>query len=490
MRKLRRLLLRLFGLIFLGILIAVVFNTLTFNSKQTEVEAYNAAAVPPNVVGHLQTAIRIPTISKPDQVDSSVFFQFNNFLQTTFPFVDSLLEHHTINDFSQIYHWKGKDESLEPILLIAHLDVVPVEASSEKDWKQSPFGGILEEGYIWGRGALDDKLNVVGLMESAELLLEQQYRPTRSIYFAFGHDEEVSGKNGAMAIANYFQSKNIHFSYIIDEGSVVVQKALNGLEAPAALIGISEKGYVSLDLKVNLEQGGHSSMPPPSTAIGVLSHALSELDKNPFPAKINGTVGNMLNFLGPEMDLLHKTIFANRWLFGGILENQLAKGTASNALIRTTTAPTIIQAGVKDNVLPSEANATVNFRIIPGETPESVMNAVINLIDDNRVKVSLNDPAFAQAPGKLSPTEGFGFNVLSNTIREIFPESVVAPSLVIAATDARHYEACSDAIYRFMPVSLAKEELGMIHGINEKISVNSYEKLIQFYIRLLQNSTR
>ncbi len=279
-------------------------------------------------------------------------------------------------------------------------------------------------------------------------------------------------------------------NYILDEGSVVVQNALNGLESPAALIGISEKGYVSLDLKVKLEQGGHSSMPPKTTAIGVLSHALSALDENPFPAKVDGPVGTMLNFLGPEMKFPFKTIFANRWLFGGILENQLANGTASNALIRTTTAPTIIQAGVKDNVLPSEANATINFRIIPGETPESVLSDVKDLIDDERVTVSLNDPNFAQAPGKLSPTDGFGFNVLSNTIREIFPETVVAPSLVIAATDARHYEACSDAIYRFMPVSLKKEELGMIHGINEKISVTSYEKLIQFYIRLLQNSTR
>jgi len=490
MRKLRRLLLRFFGLILLVTLIILVFNTLTFNSKQSEVEAYNAPAIPPDVVSHLQSAIRIPTISESDRVDSTVFFQFNKFLQETFPLVDSLLEHHTINDFSHIYHWKGKDESLEPILLIAHLDVVPIEASSQKDWKQLPFGGILADGDIWGRGALDDKLNVVGLMESAELLLEQQYRPTRSIYFAFGHDEEVSGKNGAKAMANYFQSNNIRFSYIMDEGSVVVEKALNGLEAPAALIGISEKGYVSLDLKVNLEQGGHSSMPPQTTAIGVLSHAISELDNHPFAAKVDGPVGTMLNFLGPEMNFPYKSIFANRWLFGGILEKQLANSTASNALIRTTTAPTILQAGVKDNVLPSEAKATINFRIIPGETPQSVLANVNELIDDDRVKVDFNDPNFAQAPGKISPTEGFGFNIISNTIREIFPEAVVAPSLVIAATDARHYEACSDAIYRFMPVSLKKEELGMIHGINEKISVNDYEQLIQFYIRLLQNSTR
>jgi len=490
MRKLRRLLLRFFGLILLVTLIILVFNTITFNSKQSEVEAYEAPAIPPDVVNNLQAAIQIPTISEAGKVDSAVFFQFNRFLQSTFPLVDSLLDHHTINDFSHIYHWKGKDESLEPILLIAHLDVVPIEASSEKEWKHSPFGGDLKDGFIWGRGALDDKLNVVGLMESAELLLEQQYRPTRSIYFAFGHDEEVSGKNGAKAMANYFQSNNINFSYIIDEGSVVVKKALGGLDAPAALIGISEKGYVSLDLKVKLEQGGHSSMPPQTTAIGVLSHALAALDENPFPAKVDGPVGTMLNFLGPEMNFPYKMIFANRWLFGGILENQLSSSTASNALIRTTTAPTIVQAGVKDNVLPSEANATINFRIIPGETPESVLANVNELIDDERVEVVFNDPDFAQAPGKLSPTDGFGFNVLSNTIQEIFPESVVAPSLVIAATDARHYEACSDAIYRFMPVSLKKEELGMIHGINEKISVTNYEKLIQFYIRLLQNSTR
>ncbi len=490
MRKLKRLLLRLLLFTLLILVVIVAFKTLTFNSKQIETEPYQAALVPEDVVSHLQSAIKIPTISNSNQTDSSAFNNFNTFLESTFPLVDSILDHKIINDFSHVYFWKGKDETLDPILLIAHLDVVPVEKESRKAWKQAPYSGDLVDGFIWGRGALDDKLNVVGILESAELLLEQQYLPTRSIYFAFGHDEEIGGKNGAVAIANYFSKQNIHFSYVLDEGSVIVEDALKGLETPAALIGISEKGYVSLDLKVKLEEGGHSSMPPSVTAIGTLGGAIANLEADPFPAKIEGPVGTMLDFLGPEMSFPYNCIFANRWLFGGILESQLSASTASNAMIRTTTAPTILSAGIKDNVLPSEARGTINFRIIPGDTPESVMERVKSVIDNENVIVSFTDKDFAQAPGKLAPTDGFGFNVLSTTIKELFPETTVAPSLVIAATDARHYESCSDAIYRFMPVQLKKEDLSMIHGINEKIGLSSYHKLIQFYIRLIQNSTR
>ena len=490
MRKLRRLLLRFFVFLLLLLIGILAVNTFLSTSKQVAVPEYKAPIVPEDVVSHLQEAIRIKTISQPELFDSTAFFAFNSFLSNTFPLVDSILDHQIINEFSHIYTWKGKDESLKPILLIAHIDVVPVEPSSLEAWQQAPFAGNLFNGELWGRGTLDDKLNVVGIMEAAELLLEQQYRPTRTIYFAFGHDEEISGEKGAKAMANHFEKRGIRFSYILDEGSLVIEDALNGLDAPAALIGITEKGYVSLDLKVNLEKGGHSSMPPKSSAIGILSNGLATLEANPFPGKIDGAVGEMFDFLGPEMNFPFKTIFANRWLFGGILKSQLSNAPTTNAITRTTTALTIFNAGIKDNVLPSEAKATVNFRILPGENPQSVLEYVTSVIDDQRIAVSFANENAIQSPSAISPTKGFGFNILQTTIKELFPESVIAPSLVIAATDARRYVDCSDAIYRFMPVQLRKERLSSIHGIDERIGISDYHKVVQFYIRLLQNSTR
>ncbi|NNE28973.1 MAG: M20/M25/M40 family metallo-hydrolase, partial [Saprospiraceae bacterium] len=421
-------------------------------------------------------------------LDTVAFAEFNDFLVQNFPLVDSLLEHETINEFSHVFEWKGKDESLEPILLIAHLDVVPI--ATETAWHEPPFSGKVKEGYLWGRGSLDDKLNVVGILEAVEWMLENQYHPQRSVYLAFGHDEEIGGAKGAQAMAAKFLEEGLRFSYVLDEGMIILEEAFPGLEPPVAFIGLAEKGYTSMKLVVDVGEGGHSSMPPAMTAIGALGKAIADLEADPFEGSVDGIAGMTFDYIGPELPFLQKVVFANRWLFEGLLKRQLSKAKTTNALIRTTTAPTIIHGGVKDNVLPSTAEATINFRIKPGETIETVTERVNKVIDNPRVKVDLMDQVFSSDPSKVSPVESFGFNTLQHTIQEIFPEVVVSPTLVIAGTDSRHYEPVSDHIYRFMPVQLKTEDLSRIHGSNERIHIDQYRKLVKFYIRLLENSTR
>ncbi len=488
MKKLLRLLSRLLFLIFIIIIGFVVLNFLRFSSHQVSVVSVEPLKMETAIIERFAEAIRIPTVSYEDHIDTAAFETFVAFIDSNYSIVHNNLEHYKVNDYSFVYRWPGKNPKLKPILLMAHTDVVPVDSLSQSNWEEAPFSGLVKDGFIWGRGALDDKHNVIGILEAVQLLLQENYRPDRTLYLAFGHDEEVGGDFGAQAIARRFSEQGLEFEYILDEGMLVMENALPGLAAPVTLLGIAEKGYTTLNVSIALADGGHSSMPPQETAIGILSKALHTLEKHPFPAHIDGIAGQLFDHVGPEMDVLYKTIFANRWLLGGILKKQLANAPSTNAIIRTTTAPTIINAGIKDNVLPTQAEAQINFRILPGETVESVIAQVRATIDDERIIVREQNPNSSSNPSQVSDTESFGFSVLQKSACEIFPGTVAAPALMIAATDSRHYQALSDNIFRFSPVQLQKSDLARIHGINERISINNYGKLISFYRQLVRNS--
>ncbi len=490
MKKLRRLLFRtlLFAIV---ILLGVIgLQTLRFSSKQISLPAIDAQAIDGQAIDRLAQAVQIPTVSYSDHIDTLAFIQFNTFLDSTYLRINRELERYTVNGFSHVYHWPGKNSQLRPILLMAHLDVVPVEEASLSEWTQAPFSGIVADGFIWGRGTMDDKMNALGMLEAIDLLLTEGYRPERSVYLAFGHDEEVGGEYGAQAIARRFGQQGIEFEYILDEGMVILEKALPGLTAPVTLIGTAEKGYVTLTLELALEEGGHSSMPPTETAIGIMSRAIYRLQEQPFPARIDGPTAELFDYVGPEMDQPFKSLFANLWLFGGVLKKQLSAKPSTNATIRTTTAPTIIEGGVIDNVLPTRVQAIVNFRILPGESIASVIEQVKSIIDDPRIEVNESESDANENPSPISSSTAFGFSVIQKTACELFPHTVIAPALMIGATDSRHYTALSESIYRFSPVQLQHSDLPRIHGNDERLSLENYNGLIRFYAQLLRNSCK
>ncbi len=468
----------------------MVFKTISFKSKQVSITSIEAISIGDNVISHLSDVVKITTTSYEEKIDTTAFLAFQKYLDSNFVLVDSLLEKEFVNDFSIVYKWSGKNTRLDPILLLGHIDVVPVEKESWSAWTHPPYSGAISDGFVWGRGTLDDKVSILGILEAIEILLEEEYQPERTVYLAFGHDEEIRGFNGAQAIARIFKQQGLTFEYVLDEGMVLIEDALPGLTKPVALIGTAEKGYTTLKLTAQLQHGGHSSMPPAETAIGILSNAILKLQNNPFPAKIDGPIKMLFDYTGPEMNFPMNTVFANTWLTEGLLKWQLSGKNTTNALIRTTIAPTILRSGLKDNVLPTEATAKINFRIAPNESTQSVLEYVQNVIDDERVRVVSENKEFISDPSPISSTNSFGYRVIEKTAHEVFPDIYVAPTLVLAATDSRHYIDVSKNIYRFLPVRMKQQETKRIHGIDERIAIEDYKNSIRFYHQLLKNSCK
>lgn len=473
----------------LGLLVSVVLiRTIQFSSKQIAVKsAVDIKVDEKKLASHLSGAVRFKTISYSDvaKIDGREFLALHKYLKDTFPKVHQILIKEVVGNYSILFTWKGSENNLKPILLMAHIDVVPVEPNTEKKWKYPPFKGSIANGYIWGRGTMDDKVSVIGILEAVEILLKKGFKPIRTIYLAFGSDEEIGGRDGAARIVKILQSRSVEPEYILDEGLAIVKKVLPYLTKPVALVGIAEKGYLSVELIVK-SKGGHSSSPPEHTAIGILSNAIHKLEKQQMSAKIEGPVQKMFEYIGPELPFNMKIIFANLWLFSPLVIKNLSALPPANALIRTTTAPTIFEAGIKDNVLPSEARAVVNFRIHPSDNIGSVIKHIRETINDSQIKIKyLYD---VQNPSAISSIDSLGFKIINKTIRQVFSETIVSPSLVIAATDSHHYQKLTKNIYRFIPLQVSKDDLNRIHGTNERISLQNYKQIVKFYIQLIRNS--
>ncbi|GAB5472148.1 MAG: M20 family peptidase [Maribacter sp.] len=464
-------------------------NTLGFNSKQISVTPVTPAVGNPQAIDHFAEALKIRTVSPEKSIDfdSLQFGKFNHFLAETYPLVDSLLDKKIFNSFSHLYKWQGSDSDLKPIILMGHLDVVPVIEKNLSEWKVDPWAGTIRNDTIWGRGTIDDKVGVVGIMEAVEQLLSQNFKPKRTMYFAFGHDEEIGGRNGAVAMANYLQQQGVKAEYVLDEGGVISEGLVPDMTKEVALIGTAEKGYLSLNLNIRIE-GGHSSMPGKETAIDVMSNAITALKNNPLPAKITIPLEQFMEYLGPEMPFLNKMVFANKSVLGPILLNVYESTSSGNAQIRTTTSPTIFNSGVKDNIIPMTASATVNFRILPETTSDDVIAHVKRIINDDRITITKG--SFVSEPSKLSATDNAQFNTLNTTILQLFPEVIVTPYLVVGGTDSRHYGEVTDNIYRFSPIHLNKHSQKSFHGLNERVAVSDFYDAIAFYVQLIQNSNQ
>ena len=311
------------------------------------------------------------------------------------------------------------------------------------------------------------------------------FRPKRTIYFAFGHDEETAGTAGAKSIAALLASRGVRLDFVIDEGLLITEGIMKGLDKPAALIGVAEKGYATLVLNAQATPG-HSSMPPRDTAIGMMSAALARLEDHRLPMQIRSTVAEMFDTLAPEMSGFNRVVLSNLWLFRPLLLREFEKSGPTEAMVRTTTALTIFNAGDKDNVLPGNAEATVNFRLIPGDTQETVIDHVRGTIANDRI--SIKPFAGNTNPPPVTPTASPSFQMLNRTIREIYPDVIVAPGLMVAATDSRHYTGITDKIFRFSPVRANSDDLKRFHGTNERLSIEGYADMIRFYRRLIENA--
>lgn len=431
----------------------------------------------------LAGAIRFPTISWGDasKRDSQAFLDLHAYLAEQFPAVTRALSRETIATYSLLYTWPGRRGDLPPLILLGHLDVVPADTSG-RPWTQPPFSGAVAGGSVWGRGAMDDKSGVLGLLEAVAALLRAGFTPERTVYLAFGHNEENGGDaNGAAAIAQHLASRGIHDAWLLDEGGLILD-GVPGVTRPVAFVGVTEKVPVNVELRVEAP-GGHASMPPAETAVGILGRALNRLEQRPMPARLDGVVREMFMTLAPEMTLPMRVLFANLWLTRPVIMRRLATQPRTNATLRTTMAPTMLEASPKVNVLALSARAIVNVRLLPGDTVETVTRHMRAAIDDGRVTIGVLDGETG-APPPISPTQSGEFARLGSAIRSVYPEALVAPLLTIGATDSRFYAGIAPRSYRFLPIYFP-DALEVIHGVDERVPIDAYAKAIRTYATII-----
>ena len=467
---------------------AVAVNTLRKGSRQVDVAAAPAPAMDPNAVADkLAGMIRFRTVSSADDPAQNIdeFRKLHAYLEQRFPLVHAKLKREFVGDLSLLYTWQGSDPGARPIALMAHHDVTPIAAGTEDRWQVPPFDGVVKDGYVWGRGAWDDKGNLVAQLEAVEMLLASGFQPRQTVYIVSGADEEVAGLRGAARIVKLLQERKVHLDFVIDEGLVLTEGVVPGVAAPAALVGVAEKGYITVQLKVAATPG-HASMPPApgTTAIVRMGAALQRLDQEQFPPRLKGVARDLFETLAPEMKGFQRVALSNLWLFGPLVESQLARTPSTNAMLRTTTALTIVNAGNKSNVVPGQAEAVLDFRILPGDTREAVLQHVRDKVGAG---VEVKAIGGSTEPTPVTSTDSASYRLLERTLRSVFPGTVVAPALYIAGSDSQHFVPIADSIYRFSPVRAKPEDLPRLHGTDERISVANLGELVRFYHQLLRN---
>ncbi|WP_224484425.1 M20 family peptidase [Robertkochia aurantiaca] len=474
-----------------------------FTSKQmTGVEQVSIDVDLDGAVDRLSKGVQFKTISNQDRndFDTKAFEDYHSFLEKAYPNVHKTLKKELIGDprpYSLLYTWEGKDSSLEPALFYAHQDVVPVPEDSRDQWKQDPFSGAVVDGYIWGRGVLDDKNQIHAILEAAEMKIKQGWQPSRTIYFVFGQDEEVGGAEGAKKVADVLEERGIErFAFVMDESAPLTPGIFPGIEENTALIGIAQKGFISLELVIN-GVGGHSSMPPEESNIGILAQAITKLEAAQFPYKIHPAVRSQYRYMGPELDQENQPLYA-AVAFGkdgemSSLEKEFIELMSTNettrAMLHTTMAVTMFNAGIKDNVLPPTATAVVNFRPMPGDTPEVIIDHVNKAIDDDRIKV--RDISASTPATNIADPDGDGYKMLEKTIRQIWGNDlIVSPFFVVGGSDSKHFQARNFApdVYTITAIQLENtEEFKGFHGVNERILVDEYGKSISFFYQVFDN---
>ena len=464
--------------LFLGVIIS---RTLMFTPKDNvkvfdeEIEFDGEKAIE-----NLRELVRCKTVSNKDRLleDEAEFQKLIAKLPYLYPNVFSVCEYTELEDRALLFKWKGKNNG-EPTVLMAHYDVVPVD---ESGWEKPAFDAILEDGVIWGRGTLDTKVTFNGVLYSADCLIEKGYVPENDIYFAFSGGEEVNG-NGAVRIVDYFEQNGIVPALVVDEGGAVVENVFPGVTAPCGLIGIAEKGMMDVEYKVK-SSGGHASAPKPHTPVGVLSQACCKIENKPFKSHLTKPVKEMFDTLGRHSNFVYRMIFANLWLFKGVLDIICkSSGGELNALMRTTVAFTQMDGSKAPNVIPPTASMISNIRLNPMDTMESGLEYLKKTVNDNEVEITA---IHGMNPSRISQTDCEAYNKVASAVASTWKGTIVSPYLMVQCSDSRHYGRISDKVYRFSAMDLTSEERATIHGHNERIRVETAKSAVEFYIRLIK----
>ena len=471
--------------IFLGLVVlflaVLIIRTLNFKPKaNAKVFEEEITLNNDKVIENLRTLVRFKTVSYRDGSleDDAQFQALLNELPKLYPNVYKTCTQTLMDDRGVLILWQGKKHDA-PSVMMAHYDVVPV---NEELWDKPPFEAVLEDGVIWGRGTLDTKVTVNGILSAAEKLIADGFVPENDIYFAFSGGEEINGK-GAVNIVDYFEKNNIELALVVDEGGAVVENVFPGVKKACGLIGIAEKGLMDVEYS-SKSAGGHASAPKPNSPIVNLSKAILRVENNPFKMHLTKPVKEMFDTLGRHSSFVFRMIFANLWCFSPVL-NMLCKmqGGELNALMRTTTAFTQAKGSSASNVIPPEAKFVSNMRLNPADTMDSALQYLRKTVKDDRVEITL---LHGMNPSRISQTNCEAYDKVASSVVSTWKGSIAAPYLMMQCSDSRHYGRISDKVYRFSAMDLTSEERATIHGNNERIRVETAVKAAEFYVRLMK----
>jgi carboxypeptidase PM20D1 len=434
------------------------------------------------LLDHLAEAVQIRTVGG-SGFSAAAFDEFHALLRRTYPLTHERLVWETVGGHSLLYCWSGTRGEAAPVLLVAHMDVVPVEPGTQEDWEHPPFSGARSGGYLWGRGSLDAKGPLIAIFEAVESLLAEGFEPEPSVYISIGHDEETGGSGGAAEVAELLAARGVRFGLVLDEGGVVGEGLFAGAAGPIALLGIGEKGYLDVELSV-MGHGGHSALAPAGTVIGRLAAAVARLEEHPMPVRTE----IQRDFFAAVYPRARALAQHGAGLLGVLSGRRRQPTLLSDALVRTTGAATIIEGGIEPNVLPQRARAVVNFRVLPGDTAEDVLTHVRSVVGDDVRVAEIAGAGCGDAP-PLSDPRSASFRMVADIIDDVFPGVVVAPWIVMGTTDSRYFTPIADAIYRFVPFRVSAADLGRIHGTGERIRISDADGAVAFYRRFLARAT-
>ena len=464
--------------------VILVTRALLLKKPQKEDSDYKPRDIDAGAVAEkLAGAVRIRTVTLPDNDSGgSVFYEYQAYLEKTFPLIAYVAEKTIVNKYAVIYKVKGTDDSLLPAAILAHQDVVPADPEG---WECDPFGGEIRSGYVYGRGSQDMKSQMIAALEGLEILLKEGKVLRRTLLFCFGHDEELRGTYGAYEISKHLESLGVRLEYVIDEGGTILDGKLLGIDNKIALIGTCEKGYADYILEV-AKDGGHASAPTPRTAVGMLAEAIYKVEKHKMRPFWTKPTKEMFAALAPYMNFGFKLALANRDILSPLMKPLLCVVSPfTNCLMRTTLAPTQAEGASTPNTLPGVARGTINARINTGESVESVQ-AHIQKVVGKKVRITTLEGSIDPSP--VSDTSSEAYAKLKKTIGEVFSGYIVAPYPFIAASDAKHYYNLTDNVYRFTPFEKSVEDANRIHGLNERQDIAMLAQGTQFFLRLYENT--
>jgi len=473
------------ALVFLGLILVfvgiVVIRALMFKPEEMpEAVSEEIVTDKDKIIKDMQDAIRCATVSDRDEekVDRGEFVKFETLIKERFPNVFAKMSFEHVGKTGFLFFIEGQKHD-KPVVLMAHYDVVPAEGS---DWEKPPFEGILEDGVLWGRGTLDTKGTLMSVLQASEQLYKEGWSPENDLYFSFSGEEEIDG-DSCKDIVSYLEAKGVVPALVLDEGGAVVENTFPGVNKESAMVGIAEKGSVSMDFNISCN-GGHASTPPVHTTIGRLALAIAKIEKNPFKRQLTKPVKEMYDVMGRHSTFGYKIIFANLWCFLPILDMICKKsGGELNAMMRTTVAVTRARGSEAYNVIPPQASFGINLRLMGEDTIESATEYLNNIIGDEDITPVV---VGGMNPSISSDTDCESWKYLKTVIHNTWPEAIVSPYLMMACSDSRHYCRITDKVYRFSAMKLSKEERKMIHGVNERIPVETLIKTVEFYIRFLK----